>query len=156
MLRTVDELCQSYAGGIVQRLFGDADFSARILLCCDHKAFPVLRLMPDLTCKLEQACALARQWIDRDADYVKAISAHIAETRNRTQKKEEDLRQQREQQSQLTVATDEAYGQFRSNKRTLVKIERELKTLETKVCIDVRLHCMQLYVVRTCRPRITK
>lgn len=135
-LRAIDDLCRSYTSGIDQKLFCDVEFSARVLLCCDHKAFPVLRLVPDLTCKLERACALARQWIDRDADYVRAISEHIAETRSRTLKKEEDLRQQQEQQTQVSVAAEDAYVQFRANKRTLAKIDRELKTLESQVGLD--------------------
>lgn len=132
-LRAADDMSRSYANGIDQKLFCDADFSARVLLCCDHKAFPVLRLVPDLTCKLEHACALARQWIDRDASYVKEISAHISETRSQALKKEDDLRQQREQQTQVSAAAEDSYVQFRANKRTLAKIESELKTLESQV-----------------------
>jgi len=140
-LRASEDLSRSYANGIDQKLFCDVDFSARVLLCCDHKAFPVLRLVPDVTCKLERACALASQWIDRDASYVKAISAHIAETRSRTLQKEEDLRRQQEQQTLVSAAAEDAYVQFRANKRTLARIEAELKTLESQVGTE------QFYIV---------
>ena len=97
-LKNLDSLIKSYTTRINQDLFTNTNFSERVLVCCDHKAFPILRIVPDISEKITLVCRQSRQWIDKDEIYVRDINNHIREKRNQTRKREHDLRVQREKQ----------------------------------------------------------
>lgn len=129
-LQQFEVVFKSFTNGIRQDLLTKSTFTDRILVMCDQKAFPILRIYPDLTEKLVQMCRLSRLWIDRDETFVHDISQHIRDTRTQTRKKALYLRNQKEKQSQKSKSVEEAYSLFKTNKQTLAKIETELKTLE--------------------------
>ncbi len=131
-LKGVDELLRSFENGIKQELFTNTTFSQRVLVMCDQKAFPILRLFPDVSEKLTSVCRLSKQWVDKDETYMHDISNHIREARSQTRKKEQDLRNQKEKQEQLSNSMKESLEVFKGNKKRLHKIENELKSLEAQ------------------------
>ena len=132
-LKSYDALNRSFESKLKQELFSDSSFSNRILVSCDQKAFPILRLVPDLSEKIVYCCQKARQWIDKDEIYVHDINKYIRERRNESKKKEDDLKNQKAKQEEITKTCDEAYQLFKENKDKLGKIDTELKTLEEQV-----------------------
>ena len=133
MLQAVDTLCKSFENQLRQDLFTNTNFSDRILVSCDRKAFPILRLVPDVTEKLSRVVTVSRQWLDKDETYVHDLSNHIRETRDETRKREEDLRTRKHKKNELNKATEEAYKLVEANKNRLTKIETELQTLEEQM-----------------------
>ena len=118
---------------LLQSLFTNTSFSDRILVSCDRKAFPILRVFPDLSEKLTRVCTVATQWIDKDETYVRDIGNHIRETRTQARQKENDLRTQRGKQEELRTSVDEAFRLFSTNKDKLSRIEGELRVLEEQM-----------------------
>ena len=133
LLQLLDQLLKSFEKGVNQELFTNTNFSDRILVSCDRKAFPILRVVPDLSEKLSRCCTIANQWINKDETYVHDIHNHIRETRTQARKKENALRTQKERQEELNRSVDEAYSLFKSNKNKLGQLETELKTLEEQL-----------------------
>ncbi|XP_013382220.1 citron Rho-interacting kinase [Lingula anatina] len=133
MLEDTEILIKSFESNIRQDLFMNSNFSERVLISCDHKAFPILRLTPDVIEKLERICRLSKQWIDRDETYVYEINTHIREARNRTRKTREDLRSHQEKQKKIVKNAKSSLILFQSNKEKLRQIEAELKDLESQV-----------------------
>ena len=130
LLHQSEELTRGFQVQIPQDLFSDTNFSKRVLICCDQKAFPVLRLLPDLTEKMEVICRVAKQWLDKDELYVRDVGNYIRDTRSETLKKTDDLRSSQERKSQVTEAVDEAYTVCCNNKAILQKLETNLQELE--------------------------
>ena len=135
-------LTLGYANGIDQHLFTNTLFSERILVACDVKAFPLLRLVPDVTEKLTQACRLLRLWMDKDETYLYDISKHIRETRAVKRKKVRVLINKRQERLNLVENVDQAQEIFVTNREKLKKIEAELKTVEAQVdqCTELKKH----------------
>ena len=124
-------LLKTFESGIHQDLFSpNSQFTEKLLVSCDLKAFPILRLIPDLSEKLENACAIAQKWLDRDEQYMYEVNNYIRETRNITKKREEDLKNQKEKQRKIEKAVRSAHIMLQSNKDKLQKIEAELNQLE--------------------------
>lgn len=133
VLSAIERILKMYEQGVDQSLFTNTSFSDRILVSCDRKAFPILRVFPDLSEKLTRLCTVATQWIDKDETYVRDISNHIRETRTQARQKESDLRTQREKQEELRTSVDEAFKLFSTNKDKLSRIEGELRVLEEQM-----------------------
>ncbi|KAK3100352.1 hypothetical protein FSP39_018580 [Pinctada imbricata] len=124
-------LIKTFEGGIHQDLFSpNSSFTEKVLVSCDLKAFPILRLIPDLTEKLENACAIAQKWLDRDEQYMYEVNNYIRETRNITRQREEDLKNRKEKQRKIEKAVRSAHIMLHSNKEKLQKIESDLNQLE--------------------------
>ncbi|XP_061183579.1 calponin homology domain-containing protein DDB_G0272472-like isoform X1 [Saccostrea echinata] len=124
-------LMKTYDGGLHQDLFSqNSKFAEKILVSCDLKAFPILRLAPDLAEKMENVCGIARKWLDRDEQYMYEVNNYIKETRNIAKKREEDLKNQKEKQKKIEKAVKTASILLHSNKEKLQKIETELNSLE--------------------------
>ncbi|CAH1777736.1 unnamed protein product [Owenia fusiformis] len=123
------EIIKSFPNGIKTNLFTKSNFIDRVLAYCDKKAFPILQIIPDLSVKFENICAIARRWIDRDETYVYDIIKHIRDTRSRTRRREQDLRNHIVQQRSTMKSVQQAYIVCSTNKRKLQKLETELKDL---------------------------
>ena len=133
VLEAIERIIKMYEQGVDQSLFTNTSFSDRILVSCDRKAFPILRVFPDLSEKLARLCSVATQWIDKDETYVRDIYNHIRATRTQARQKESDLRTQREKQGELRTSVDEAFKLFTTNKDKLSRIEGELRVLEEQM-----------------------
>lgn len=129
-----DKLRKSFNNGLQQDLFTDSSFSNRILVSCDPKAFPILKLIPDLTEKLVKVCALSKQWIDKDETYMHDISDYIREKRSQTRIKAQDLKKQKKKRGELEKSVDDAQDVFKASKEKLARIETELRTLQEQMC----------------------
>jgi len=126
-------LIKSYESGIHQDLFTPSDFTEKLVVSCDLKAFPILRLIPDLTEKIESVCALSRKWLERDEQYMYEVNNYIKETRNRTKQREADLKNHKEKQKKIEKAVRSAHILLHSNREKLQKIESELNNLEEQL-----------------------
>lgn len=143
-LRMFDGLVQSFENKIAQDLFTNTHFSDRILVNCDRKAFPILRLVPDLTEKLVHVCSLARQWIDKDETYVHNINSHIREARLKSRKAEANLRDGKQKQNSMSQSVSGALKLFRTSKEKLAAIEAELKVLDEQLAQYTALRANKL------------
>ncbi|KAK3599966.1 hypothetical protein CHS0354_012618, partial [Potamilus streckersoni] len=124
-------LLKSWDTGIHQDLFTHTQFTERILVACDLKAFPILRLFPDLTEKAEAVCIIARKWLERDEAYMFEINDYIRETRTMTKKRAEDLKFQKEKHKKIEKAVKAANILLHNNREKLEKIESDLNLLES-------------------------
>ncbi|XP_053398697.1 golgin subfamily B member 1-like isoform X2 [Mercenaria mercenaria] len=124
------KLIQSFANGIHQDLFSHTKFTEGILVACDLKAFPILRLFPDLTEKVESMCSTAFVWLDRDERYMYEIKDYIRETRTMAKKRVEDLKVQKEKMKKFEKAVKSANIMLHNNKEKLQKLESDLNQLE--------------------------
>lgn len=131
-------LMKSFANGIHQDLFKHTKFTEGILVQCDLKAFPVLRLFPDLTEKIESMCALAHKWLDRDERYMYEVHDYIRETRSMAKKRVDDLRTQKEKRKKYEKAVKAANILLHNNKEKLQKLEDDLNQLETTLNVYKR------------------
>ena len=132
-LRTFEVLLKSFPNKVAQEMFTNTNFSDRILVSCDRKAFPILRLVPDLSEKLVHVCTLARQWIDKDETYVHDISSHIREARLASRKAEASLRDGKEKQSSMSQSVQDALKLFKASKERLATIDAEFKVLDQQL-----------------------
>ena len=132
-LEHLDLLVKSYQHCIKQELFTNTNFSERVLICCDQKAFPTLRLVPDICEKITYVCQQSKQWIDKDQIYIQDINNHINQRRNQTKKKERDLRKHEEELDSRNKGVQEAYDLFKANKKELQKLEKRLQVVEKRV-----------------------
>ena len=131
-IRKNSGLVKSFPDGINQDLFTLTNFSQCVLGTSDTKAYPILRIVPDISEKLLQMCRLARQWVDKDETYVHDISHQIRETRHDTRKKERELRLQKEKRSHLCKAVREAHFALKSYRARMVRLEEEVHHMEFK------------------------
>lgn len=132
--RTISDtqmLMKSFANSVHQDLFSHTKFTEGILVACDLKAFPILRLFPDLTEKIESMCATALVWLDRDERYMYEINDYIRETRSMAKKRVEDLKMQKEKIKKFEKAVKSANILLHNNKEKLEKLESDLNQLET-------------------------
>ena len=70
-------LLKSLDSGLHQDLFTDSEFAEKLLVSCDLKAFPVLRLIPDLGFKISSLCDISRKWLNRDEEYMYEVNDYI-------------------------------------------------------------------------------
>ena len=135
-------LLRGFTNGIPQDLFTNSSFIDRILLACDVKAFPILRIVPDVTEKLSSGCRFMLQWMDRDETYVYDVNKHLRDTRAVKRKKVRVLINKRQQRKNLVENVHQAQDIFVSNREKLKEIEAELKTVETQVaqCTQIKEH----------------
>lgn len=131
-------LMKSFANGIHQDLFRHTKFTEGILVQCDLKAFPILRLFPDLTEKIESMCALAYKWLDRDEKYMFEVHDFIRETRSMAKKRVDDLRTQKEKRKKYEKAVKAANILLHNNKEKLQKLEDDLNHLESTLDVYKR------------------
>lgn len=133
LMEKFERVNKSFTNGVQQNLFTDSSFANRILMSCDQKAFPILRVVPDLTEKLIKACNISKLWIDKDETYIHDISNYIREKRSQTRRKEQDLRQQKEKKGEMEKTVTEAHAVFKMSKEKLAQIEAELQILEEQM-----------------------
>ncbi|XP_021344668.1 polyamine-modulated factor 1-binding protein 1-like isoform X2 [Mizuhopecten yessoensis] len=126
-------LLKSFDSGIHQDLYTDSKFSDKLMVSCDLKAFPILRLVPDLTAKVERLCDISRKWLDRDQQYMDEVNNYIKKTRNMTKRREEVLKNQKEKQKKIEKAVKTAHILLHNNREKLQKIEMELDNLEVQL-----------------------
>lgn len=126
-------LIKSYNNGLHQDLFSVSKFADTILVSCDLKAFPILRLVPDLSVKIHSLCDTSRKWLDRDEEYMNEVNNYIRETRSITRKREEDLRTRKEKQRKVEKAVKSAHILLHTNREKLQTIENELNLLEDQI-----------------------
>ncbi|XP_052280286.1 uncharacterized protein LOC127877984 isoform X2 [Dreissena polymorpha] len=123
-------LIKSYANGVHQDLFSHTKFTEGILVACDLKAFPILRLFPDLTEKMESMLDISRMWLDRDERYMYELNDYIRETRSMAKRRVEDLKIQKEKIKKFEKAVKSANILLHNNKEKLQKLEADLNQLE--------------------------
>lgn len=123
-------LIKSFPNGIHQHLFSHTKFTEGILVACDLKAFPLLRLFPDITEKVESMFATAFVWLDRDERYMYEIKDYIRETRSMAKKRVEDLKVQKEKMKKFEKSVKSANILLHNNKEKLQKLEADLNQLE--------------------------
>lgn len=123
-------LIKSYPNGIHQDLYTHTKFTEGILVACDLKAFPILRLFPDLTEKVESMCDIAFMWLDRDERYMFEINDYIRETRTMAKRRVEDLKVQKEKMKKFEKAVKSANIMLHNNKEKLQNLESDLNQLE--------------------------
>lgn len=126
-------LLKSFDSGIHQDLYTDSTFSDKLMVSCDLKAFPILRLVPDLTAKVEKLCDISRKWLDSDEQYMHEVNNYIKKTRNMTKRREEVLKNQKEKQKKIEKAVKTAHILLHNNRQKLQKIEMELDNLEEQL-----------------------
>ena len=131
-------LMKSFASGVHQDLFTHTKFTERILVQCDLKAFPILRLFPDLTEKVESMCALAHKWLNRDEKYMFEVHDFIRETRSIAKKRVDDLKTQKEKRKKYEKAVKAANILLHNNKEKLNKLEEDLNHLESTLNVYKR------------------
>lgn len=123
-------LIKSYPNGIHQDLYSHTKFTEGILVACDLKAFPILRLFPDITEKVETMCATAFMWLDRDERYMYEINDYIRETRTMAKRRVEDLKIQKEKMKRIEKSVKSANIMLHNNKEKLQSLESDLNQLE--------------------------
>lgn len=126
-------LLDSFGGGLHQELYFNSSFSERVLIHFDHKAFPILRLIPDASDKMNMLCDAAIKWVERDERYVREVDAFIHRTRSITKQREQVLRDQREKQKKTMKSVKSSSIILNSNREKLQKVEAELVELERKM-----------------------
>ena len=138
----IRSLLRGYVNCIGQHLFTNSVFSERILVACDVKAFPILRLIPDITEKFIKACGLLRLWMDKDETYLFNINKYLRETRAVKRKKVRVLINKRQERLHMMESVDRAQEIFVTNREKLKQIEVELKTVEAQVdqCAEIKKH----------------
>ena len=123
-------LLKSFSSGICQDLYTNSSFSEKLIVSCDLKAFPILRLIPDLTAKFERLCTISRNWLDRDEQYMYEVNNYIKETRSVAKRREEHLKNQKEKRKKIEKAVKSAHIILHNNRDKLQKIESDLNNLE--------------------------
>lgn len=126
-------LLKSLDSGLHQDLFTDSEFSEKLLVSCDLKAFPVLRLVPDLANKFVILCDISRKWLNRDEEYMYEVNDYIRKTRTITKKRSEDLKNQKEKQKKIQKAVKSTQILLHNNREKLQNIESELNHLEEQI-----------------------
>ena len=126
-------LLKSLDSGLHQDLFTDSVFSEKLLVSCDLKAFPVLRLVPDLANKIGILCDISRKWLNRDEEYMYEVNDYIRKTRTITKKRSEDLKNQKEKQKKIEKAVKSTQILLQNNREKLQNIESELNHLEEQI-----------------------
>ena len=133
LLTALEQVIKSFENGIRQDLFTNTNFSDRILISCDRKAFPILSIFPDVVEKLSRCVTVGKQWVDKDQTYIHDIHHHIRETRHETRKQEADLRSQKNKKVALDKSSADAFSQFEESKTRLAKLDSELQTLDHQI-----------------------
>ncbi|XP_052791945.1 uncharacterized protein LOC128226094 isoform X2 [Mya arenaria] len=123
-------LIKSYSSGVHQDMFSHTKFTEGILVSCDLKAFPILRLFPDLTEKIESMLSIALMWLDRDEKYMYEINDYIRETRSMAKKRVDEMKIQKEKLKKFEKAVKSANILLHNNKEKLQRIETDLNQLE--------------------------
>jgi DNA repair exonuclease SbcCD ATPase subunit len=126
-------LLKSLDSGLHQDLFTDSVFSEKLLVSCDLKAFPVLRLVPDLANKIGILCDISRKWLNRDEEYMYEVNDYIRKTRTITKRRSEDLKNQKEKQKKIEKAVKSTQILLQNNREKLQNIESELNHLEEQI-----------------------
>ncbi|XP_064637494.1 uncharacterized protein LOC135493832 [Lineus longissimus] len=126
-------LTKSFQNGLNSNLFSGTGISQEVTKRVNHAQFPVLRLVPDLTEKLEFICKIAHDWIDRDEAYVEEIKTHILRTRTLRREHEEQIRDTAEQKRKVAKSMKLAYLVCQNNKKKLQRLEKELEKMHRQV-----------------------
>ncbi|KAL8612527.1 hypothetical protein ACOMHN_053592 [Nucella lapillus] len=122
-------LLKSFHSGLHQNLFDKSSFADLLVVSCDLKAFPLLRLVADVAGKVGVLCEVAAQWLVRDEQFMQEIQSVIREARHRTKMRAEDLKSQREKQKKYEKSVKAANILLHNNRDKLQRIETELLSL---------------------------
>nr|KAG5690782.1 hypothetical protein BaRGS_015309 [Batillaria attramentaria] len=136
LLSNAQILLKSFHSGIHQDLYDSSRFVDLILVSCDLKAFPILRLVADVCLKVTCMCEIAHEWLARDERFMTEIHDYIREARHAARKREEDLRSQKEKQKKYEKSMKAANILLHNNREKLHKIETELHVLEEQLNVN--------------------
>ncbi|XP_076468208.1 uncharacterized protein LOC143299017 isoform X2 [Babylonia areolata] len=126
-------LLKSFHSGVHQNLFDKTPLADLLVVSCDLKAFPLLRLVADVAGKVCGMCHVAHLWLVRDEQFMLEIHSFIREARQRARRREEDLRSQKEQQKKYEKSVKAAHILLYNNRDKLHRIETELRVLEEQM-----------------------
>ncbi|XP_035828966.1 uncharacterized protein LOC101856477 [Aplysia californica] len=126
-------MVKSYGNGIHQNLLDDSDFSQRLMVCCDLKAFPILGFIHDVCGKILKMCASAREWLARDEQFMHEINSFIRETRTVARRREQALMSEKQKRKKQEKNVKIAQSILHNNRQKLRLIEQELQQLETRL-----------------------
>ncbi|XP_070196974.1 uncharacterized protein MCAP_0864-like [Littorina saxatilis] len=133
VLTNTQIVLKSFHSGLYQNLFDTSRFVDFLVVSCDLKAFPLLRLVADVALKVTKMCDIAHLWLARDQQFMQEINLFIREARHRTKKREADLQNQKEKQKKHTKSLKAASILLHNNRDKLHRIETELSGLETQL-----------------------
>ncbi|XP_071127000.1 putative leucine-rich repeat-containing protein DDB_G0290503 isoform X1 [Mytilus edulis] len=126
-------LLKSLDSGLHQDLFKDSEFSEKLLVACDLKAFPILRLIPDLENKISNLCDISRKWLNRDEEYMYEVNDYIRKTRTITKRRSDVLKNQKEKQKKIEKSVKSTQILLQNNREKLHTIESELNQLDEQI-----------------------
>jgi hypothetical protein len=132
-MSSLSALSKSFQNGLNTNLFSATGMSLKATKRVNHAQFPVLRLVPDLTEKLEFICKIAHNWIDRDEAYVEEIKTHLARSRTLRKEREEHIRGAAEHKRRIAKSMKLAYLVCQNNKKKLQRLEKELEKMHRQV-----------------------
>ena len=114
---------KSYGSGLHQNLLDDSDFSHRLMLLCDLKAFPVLGFVHDVCAKILRMCETARGWLARDEQFMHEINAFIRETGIAARRREQRLMTVKQKKAKHEKNVRIAHSILHNNREKLRLIE---------------------------------
>ncbi|RUS78593.1 hypothetical protein EGW08_013661 [Elysia chlorotica] len=126
-------LLKSFGNGLHQDLMQRSDFSERLMVACDVKAFPILGFVYAVCGKVLGICETARLWLARDEQFMHEIDTFIRETRPVARRREQVLNNEKQKQRRVEKNVRIAHSILHSNREKLRLIETELQDLENKL-----------------------
>ena len=133
-------LLKSFGNGLHQDLLTKSDFSERLMVACDVKAFPILNFVYAVCGKVRDICETARLWLTRDEQFMHEIDTFIRETRPVARRREQALNNEKQKQRRVEKNVRIAHNILHSNREKLRLIETELQDLENKLDISREEH----------------
>ena len=128
-----EALMISFSNKLDQGIFTSTSILKTVLMACDHKAFPIIRFIPDVVEKMKHVIDQSKRWLDRDEMYVLDVSTRIREARHNSRQKKKFLKQDSAKKRELTKDTSKAYATYTFNKKRLSVIEHKLEILDDKI-----------------------
>ena len=138
-LYNLNSLCRGFANGLKASLFTeDSVFLDSYVTPC-----AVLRLVPEMTSKLNTLLDVSRAWIDADEQYVRNIGARLHENVARTCEKQAAYEETQPKYRKMLRTVKIAELMCQNQKNHLRTIEAELASLETQLT-EVNLRKRQI------------
>lgn len=129
-------LLKSFGNGLHQHLLQRSEFSERLMVACDVKAFPILGFVFAVCQRVLGICETARQWLARDEQFMHEIDTFIRETRPVARRREQVLNNEKQKQRRVEKNVRIAQSILHSNREKLRLIETELQELEQKLGVS--------------------
>lgn len=132
-LSNIKILLSSLGNGIHHDLMKQSEFSDKLMVVCDLKAFPILAFISAACVSIYQLCQSARVWLARDEQFMHEINTFIKETRSVARRREQVLQTEKQKQKRYEKNVKISKSMLQNNKEKLQMIERQLANLETKL-----------------------